>query len=263
MESFCAAELDYVEISVKQHPLDTDSLQDYVDRLLDNGLGICMHPYYNCFGFAKGQEHERLRPDMQAVLGIARETTQRQGWPVVLNFHAAYSSHTASRIEMLADSHAFHNWLMDTVDTLNADVIITTEHQLPAKNLKGRVRIGDNFNELLMMIERVTHSKFGICWDMGHSVMGTVRHERDIAPPEGFCESVKHVHIHDVSFEQVEDHRPIGTADSPLQDYLTRLMAAGYEGNFTMEYNPNEFFDESYTGFLQNSKANFLALLPT
>ncbi|HLA43316.1 MAG TPA: TIM barrel protein, partial [Aggregatilineales bacterium] len=179
---------------------------------------------------------------------------------VNINFHAASGGAAAGRNSLLRQSHAFNCWLIETVERLNADVMITTEHQLPPKSDSTYFRIGDNFPELIEMVAYVDHDRFASCWDMGHSMMRVARYDIETNPPDKYLPLVKHVHIHDVDMTAESDHRPIGTADSPLSIFVALLLDVGYAGAFTMEYQASEFFRGDYVDFLRRSKNALLQL---
>lgn len=256
-EMIAAAGLAYVELALHHDQVDRASLETDIEHWLAAGVQINMHPYYRCAGFGTNSENRHLRPSMQTVLTVAGQVAQQQGRAVVLNFHAASGGGHIPRATLLAQSNAFNQWLVETADTLNADVIITTEHQLPTKPSSTWQRFGDTYDELLAMM--FEHPKFGTCWDMGHSAMGHVLRGADLLPPHAFPATVKHIHCHDVDFAAAKDHRRIGTGDSPLGDYL-RLLP-GYDGCLTMEYSADEFFGDDYTAFLLASKDALLSLL--
>jgi sugar phosphate isomerase/epimerase len=92
--------------------------------------------------------------------------------------------------------------------------------------------------------------------------MAYAYYDADLTPPEAFPALVRHVHIHDVFFtEMPSDHRPIGHGDAPLADFVASLLNAGYTGAFTMEYAPQEMFNEEYAIFLKDSKEALLKLI--
>lgn len=257
-KAFAAAELDYVELAQRQDRLNLAALRADVDALHERGLQVNLHPYYRCRDFGTPAELPHLRPNVRAVLEIAEEIAQAEGRQVVVNFHAA--SGYASREGLLAHSYAFHDWLMETVHAMHANVLITTEHQLPPKVGDGYQRIGDRFSDLLDLRAHQPDPHFFVCWDMGHSAMRHAYYGDALHPPAELLPLVKHVHIHDVDFSQPKDHRLIGTGDSPLQAFVTGLLAAGYGGGFTMEYDPDEFFGAEYADFLRRSKSALLHL---
>jgi sugar phosphate isomerase/epimerase len=257
-EAFEAAGLDFVELALTdERGLNRSALQADVDELHRRGMRVNMHPYYHCAGFGTNSETASLRPNLQAMLQVAADTAQHEGRAINLNFHAA--SGPGQRATLLTQSHDFFHWLMDASDGMN--VIITAEHQLPPKRSSSYVRIGDHFDELLMLKSKNEHESFQICWDMGHSMMRTAHFGDDPLPPSELLPLVRHVHIHDVDMSQPDDHRLIGSADSPLTDLLGGLLSTGYDGSFTMEYSANEFFGPLYANFLSKSHAELQKLI--
>lgn len=259
--AFEAAELDYVELALTdERGLDAAALQADIDELHQRDLWVNMHPYYHCRGFGTEAEVPTLRSNLREALHIAHQAAQHEGRLVNLNFHAASGGvGPFTRQELIAHSHAFHHWLMETADPL--DVIITTEHQLPPVRSHRWMRIGDHFAELLTLKREISHERFQICWDMGHSTMRTAHYGDDPHPPAEFLPLVGHVHIHDVDMSGPEDHRLIGSGDAPLADLVGALLGVGYDGAFTMEYAANEFFGPLYADFLRQSRANLLNVI--
>jgi len=253
------AGLDYIEFGLRKTNLNAEMFRADVKRLHELGLKLNIHPYYECRGFGTPSESSTLRQNIEQVFTIARDAAQYEGRPITLNFHAASGNN--HRQEMIEQSQQFNTWLVETADRLDADVIITTEHQLPPRlEQKNLQRIGDNFDELLTMVQATPHDNFGSCWDMGHSVMQHVQSHANVMPPQKYPTMVKHIHIHDVDFKIPKDHRLISTGQSPLANYLALLPT--YDGSITMEYSASEFFDIDYVEFLQASKTALMALLP-
>jgi sugar phosphate isomerase/epimerase len=253
------AELAYVEISLRHEKLDHAALAADVIAFHQAGLQVNLHPYYEVRGFGTASENPYLRPNLEAVLVIAGEIAQQEGRPVILNFHAASGKRATQREVLLNHSFAFHDWLMETAAVFKADVLITTEHQLPPEPNLDRQRIGDNFAELLDLKAHQPADGFGLCWDMGHSTMRTAHYGDNLFPPKAFLPLVKHVHIHDVDLRQPVDHCLIGEGDAPLGDFVMSLLEVGYQGGWTMEYQVSDIFGEHYSDFLRRSKQALLA----
>lgn len=260
---FVEAELDYIELAIRHNSVDRLALEADVKKLHQHGLQVNIHPYFNCQGFGNSDD-SRLKDNMLAVLEIANTIAQDESRTVLINLHSASGRKSFSgkedRQPLIACSNAFHTWLMETVDKHHFDVQITTEHQLPPSPSEGKIRIGDSFDELLTLRASNPHDRFHLCWDMGHSAMKNAFYGASLYPPHEFVTLVRHVHIHDVEFNKPVDHRLIGSADSPLQDFVQSLLQVGYTGGFTMEYQVDEFFGADYADFLKKSKSALLAL---
>lgn len=250
--------LDYVELAVRRESVNRKDMEADIQKLHAHGLHANFHPYFNCQGFDTTRESATLRERVTTMLELGHLASEGQGRSAVINWHAAAGRTPDKRSDLLQQSHAFHQWMMEAVDELGADVIVTTEHQLPLAPNDSRIRIGDSFAELLTLIEATQHDRFRICWDMGHSTMRYLHHGDDLLPPEEFLPLVRHVHIHDVDFGRTKDHRLIGLGNTPLTDLISGLARINYAGGFTMEYDANEFFDNDYIEFLTTSKANLL-----
>ncbi len=259
LAGWLAAQLDYIELSLKTRHLDAESLHEDIRALHDNGLGVHLHPYYEIRGFDTPKEPGHMRSNLRAVLDIAAETARAQGFPVVMNFHAASGDGPTPRETLHTHSVAFFRWLLAEIADREAEIIITAEHQLPPRPTDAWQRYGDHYAELLALSDAV--AGLGLCWDMGHSAMRSARYSDPLMPPADFFGHVQHVHIHDVERAVPVDHRPIGAGDSPLKDYLAGLMTT-YTGDFTMEYDAREFLGPAYAGFLQQSRQNLLRRMP-
>ncbi len=262
VRAFVEAELDYVELSLKHVGFDRAAFEADITRLHTHGLQVNLHPYFNCQGFGTADEHPHLRESMTSVMEIAHHVAQHESRTVVINLHAASGRRSLPGRDLLINqSFNFHDWLMETVDQRGFDVQITTEHQLPPSPQEGILRIGDSFEELLALRAATPHERFHVCWDMGHSAMRNAFYGANLYPPHELVTLVRHVHIHDVDFEKPLDHRPIGSAGSPLQDFVQSLRQSGYTLGFTMEYQADEFFGDHYADFLKQSRAALLALV--
>lgn len=261
--AFAEAEMNYVELSIRHNTVDRSALTNDVQKLHAVGVQVNLHPYFNCQGFGIS-DSTSLKNNMSAVLEIAHDIAQQESRTVAINLHAASGRRgflgKEDRHPLIEQSNRFHGWLMETVDQRGFDVQITTEHQLPPAPSESTIRIGDSFDELLTLRAATPHERFHLCWDMGHSAMRNAFYDAALYPPHEFVRLVRHVHIHDVNFDQPIDHRPIGSAGSPLQDFVQSLLQAGYTGGFTMEYQADEFFGPQYKDFLKRSKAALLAL---
>ncbi|MFP4323348.1 MAG: sugar phosphate isomerase/epimerase family protein [Anaerolineales bacterium] len=255
-----AAGLDYIELALKSAHLDDASLSTHIEQLQHAGLGVHLHPYYEIRGFGTPSEARYLRQNLTQMLDIAHRAAQTQGYPVVINFHAASGAGTIPRETLHAQSVAFFDWLAEQATGL--DVAVTVEHQLPPRPTDTWQRYGDHYTELLALHAAINQDNVRLCWDMGHSAMRSARYGDDLLPPPDFAAAVRHVHIHDVQHEIPADHRPIGDGETPLGNYLLSLAECGYAGDFTMEYDANEFFGADYTAFLTRSKAALMEILP-
>lgn len=260
-EAFAAAELDYVELALHGQPLQRESLEKDVLYLRERGIRAHFHPYFNCAYFATRREPATLRASITTLLNFARHLAQEEGREVVLNFHAA-SAPIMERSELLEHSYQFYHWLVGLLDVLGEGLLVTTEHQLPPAPREDRIRIGDSYEELLLLAASSSHPRFGLCWDMGHSILHHLYHRSNPIPPPQFLPLVRHVHIHDVDYASQIDHRLIGLGASPLRKFVQLLHRAGYQGAFTMEYPVHEIFGADYALRLRQSRNALLDMVP-
>ncbi|NJL92271.1 MAG: sugar phosphate isomerase/epimerase [Anaerolineae bacterium] len=260
MAAWRAAELDYIELAVKQRAFNWQVLERDVETLHANQLGVRLHPYFNPAGFGTSLESSALRSDILRLLQIARDIAQHEGRPAVINFHAASGTTATARQDLRTQSHDFYDWLLGVTPTYSSEIIITTEFQLPPKPGENILRIGDSFEELQVIKAALAHKHFGFCWDMGHATMRQLFYQANPLPATPFLREVKHVHIHDVDFASRNDHRLIGTGSAPLKQCVQALVRAGYAGGYTMEYHAEEMIAADYGDKLRRSRAALLVL---
>ncbi|MHC4413651.1 MAG: sugar phosphate isomerase/epimerase family protein [Planctomycetota bacterium] len=112
---------------------------------------------------------------------------------------------------------------------------------------EGIQRIGDRYEELL---EVVTGSDCGACWDFGHAVMNARRFETPLDPPKALLRRFVHVHCHDVDGD---DHRPLIHGNVPWPRFLDMLAAHGFDGAVILEVPPANFLADGGLDALKRS----------
>jgi sugar phosphate isomerase/epimerase len=261
LRCFVEAELDFVELSLRKPNLDRTLLEKDIDDLHAHGLKVNLHPYYECRGYGSSEDKSDFGQMLRVVLEIAGNIAQTEGRMVVVNFHAASGNLEHERDNLMAASQAFFERLLKMRRKLKVDVMISTEFQLPPDPGEDKQRIADNFDELLTLVSSIKDKNFGVCWDMGHTVMASELHAGDPYPPFDLLSKIKHVHIHDVKTSKPKDHQLIGTGDAPLAEYLMLLGDEGYTGDITMEYDISDMFSKNYGDFLKQSHTALNELL--
>ena len=83
----------------------------------------------------------------------------------------------------------------------------------------------------------------GVCFDLGHlySNFLTWPECTPFMPPEDFLRAEVHTHIHGVS---LITHWPLTGDNLPLEDYLSALIGAGYQGIYNIELECGRFWRE-------------------
>lgn len=174
---------------------------------------------YNPAGFA-GAKRDELVKLYGPALTFASQLSKKMGRPVTVVVHGA--SGPDHRRAMEKDTVEFLNWV-----TKNYKGVRPAFELLGLKE-EGRIKVGDNKKELVRLTNRCS-SKTGVCWDMGHDVLGGTK-----PIPAGYVKRVTHVHLHDI-MENGKDHAPLRYGNVPYKPWLDKLKAAGFEGTVTLE----------------------------
>ena len=212
-----------------------------VERNMAEGLLTDLHPYLTGEinpGAFVDEDGNACREFVLRALKLADWTSRRQGQTCVLVFHAA-SNYTTKELPIANESRAFYlersqrffEWVERAVAEMGLDVRPVSEFQLPGN--EPFFRIGETFEEVLATVDG---AGLGLCWDTGHSYLGTLRKGGAVYPPPAFVERVAHVHLHDV--QNGHDHRPIGHDTVPYRDHLRLLKDAGFDGQINFELSP-------------------------
>jgi sugar phosphate isomerase/epimerase len=221
LEPLQAAGLTALEFTLHATDRHWPRFEPQIAACAELGLTLCFHapylPPYTLVGFSEDQE-AAIRADYEPMLDLAA----RYG-PTAVVVHGP-GSETRSREALVADTVAFFQWAVPHYPQLT----FTLENLVYKPKLD---RIGEDRAEMLQIAHEVDHERFGFCWDMGHDIMD----ERPVSglTPE-WIGLVRHVHVHDVNREN-HDHYPLVHGRVPYNEWLTALLATGFEGIVSLE----------------------------
>jgi sugar phosphate isomerase/epimerase len=230
--------VEAVETPVGQET-ETAELREHIARCVEAGMKVSLHAYsegtgYNAAFFSPTGQNP-CREVHERFLVLAAEMARLQGCPTIVNIHSASGTPADSRSHLIEQSVAFFTWAADWCRRSAPEVVVTAELQIRNTYKGVCVRIGDNYDELLAIVER---SGVPACWDFGYAFRNTERYGDPLVPPMAFVERVAHVHCHDA---HGDDHRPLVYDTVPWRDFLKLLAAAGFDGRIILEVPTDEF----------------------
>ncbi len=222
--------------------LDTEAqlLNEHLHRCSEAGMIVSLHPYTertdcNPMNFAGTTTNPCLQLHRR-FFEAAAVVADLQQFETVVNIHPAAGPAQRSRREMIERSVRFFDWAREWCSDNAPAVRVVAELQVAPNPDEPIQRIGDNYDELLEIVER---SGVSTCWDFGHAVMNHRRFDTPLNPPESFVDKVAHVHCHDV--DSGEDHKPLLFGAVPWRDFLQRLQAKGFSNTVILEVPPDRF----------------------
>ncbi|MBN1676380.1 MAG: TIM barrel protein [Kiritimatiellae bacterium] len=230
--------MTFVETGILHH-WDADLYRRTAREATNHGLRLNLHPYLreeralNRFA-AHGENVPRAA--LEWALELAAEVSAIQGAPCMVVFHAPsfnerrLAPHERTpREAFIPRVQAIFLWIQDRIRTQRYDIRVSSEHQLPAGAREANL-IGETYDELIRTVEG---TEFGLCWDTGHSFIGTQKLGIPLYPPRAYLEKVAHVHLHDVT--DGRDHQPIIFDGVPVEQHLRLLKEAGFDGDINLE----------------------------
>ena len=83
----------------------------------------------------------------------------------------------------------------------------------------------------------------GVCWDMGHYAYNivTLGLPAETCPVRDILGQVIHTHIHSLHHPELDTHFPLQRTNEPVKSYLAALRAAGYQGIYNIELEPERY----------------------
>lgn len=219
---------------------DDQALREHLRRCCQVGFQVSLHPYTestpsNPALFSPIGDNACLQWHRH-LLELAAEAADLQQAKTVVNIHPAAGPEPRSRRELVEQSVRFFSWAQEWCGQNAPSVRLVAELQI-APNLGEPIqRIGDNYAELLEVVER---SGCEACWDFGHAVMNHRRFNAPKNPPIQLLEKIGHVHCHDVDSQG--DHRPLVFDNVPWSEFLTSIVKSGFDGAVILEVTPSSF----------------------
>lgn len=216
-----AAGLAALEFTLDPNDSCWSRFEALIDACADLGLVLSFHAPYLAPHTLVGFDGDR-RAEIQADYGPMLDIAARYG-PAVVVVHGP-ESETRSREHLVADTVAFFEWALTRYPRL----------EFALENLVSRpegARVGDDRAEMVRIVNIISHSRFGLCWDMGHDI----KDERSITGPDAqWLRLVRHVHVHDVNPEG-DDHCPLVHGRVPYAPWLAGLIGMGFTGIVLLE----------------------------
>ncbi len=230
---------------------EKNQLLDHVRKCSRAGLLVSFHPYtegtaYNLAVFSKSGENP-CRKMHERFFEYGREAASIQEREVVINIHPAAWPPEFSRSDLVDRSVQFFEWSLQWCGRNAPHVRPVAELQYRPEPWESNQRIGDEYDELLQIVER---SGIGACWDFAHAFMNSRRFGHPLQPPVELLRRIVHVHCHDADRE---DHQPLIHGNVPWKEMLKSLMASGFDGTVVLEVPPGHFLASGGTESLECS----------
>lgn len=151
-------------------------------------------------------------------------------------FHALNYTNEYQKCEHENQQIIIFNELCEISKKLNFDILVETlSHNHPFGN-----HIGDDYSEVIKIINNVSHDNFGICWDMGHTKLNSLEEYDNSCLPAEMLRSVKFTHIHSYSeddgIHEIVDHLPLINRKH-INEEIKCLYNSGYDGIYSIETN--------------------------
>ena len=232
-------------------------LHEHVDRCVDAGLQVTLHPYsertiFNPAYFADSDDNP-CRLLHERFFAMAAEAAGRQQAPTVVNIHGAAGTAADQRAHLVERSIAFFTWARAWCQANASQVSVTVELQISPDVDEDNQRIGDRYDELL---DIASQSGVKACWDFGHAYWNARRYDWPILPPPALLDRIGHVHCHDVNDG---DHQALVYHVVPWRDFVKRLIDNGYDERIILEVPPSGFLPAGGLDALTASLAHLRA----
>jgi sugar phosphate isomerase/epimerase len=219
---------------------DSQALSEHLRRCCPVGFQVSLHPYTEKTtsnpAFFSPVEDNLCLQQHRRFFQLAAEAANLQKAPTVVNIHPAAAPEPPSRRELLEQSVRFFSWAREWCRLNAPSVRVVAELQIAPNPDESVRRIGDNYAELLEIVER---SGCQACWDFGHAIMNHRRFNTPRNPPIQLLEKIGHVHCHDVDSQ--DDHRPLVFNNVPWSEFLTSIVKNGFDGIVLLEVPPLRF----------------------
>jgi sugar phosphate isomerase/epimerase len=171
-----------------------------------------------------------------------------------IDFLKDYQEDTIMVVHAHADPHADHATLAEsTARALQriAESIhtgkIPVRVALEINRYHGADTPGTTYDGLLEMAQHAGYSEVGFCWDMGHTHSSVLQHKLPPAPPPEFVKEVIHTHIHGLSSDGTDTHRPLIESNSHIASGVDQLKSCGYSGIYNLELYPMRWGTQNRT----------------
>ncbi|MDK2917847.1 MAG: hypothetical protein PWQ37_580 [Candidatus Petromonas sp.] len=124
---------------------------------------------------------------------------------------------------------SFLDWLLNFIEKKNISIRLAIE---TLKREEERT-IGDNRNDIYIILNEFQSPKLGICWDMCHDF--TNYYPGKIPHDDEFYQNIIYSHIHGVNLEQSISHIPVKDSDLDFLEQLNFLLNKDYDGVLNLE----------------------------
>jgi sugar phosphate isomerase/epimerase len=220
---------------------DFSALAAHIRMCTKAGIRVSLHPYTegtpcNPAHFSKLDPY--CRQFHTRVFMAAEEAAVRQGRKAVVNVHGAAGVNGSDRRTLVDESIRFFTWSREWCAENAPQVTVVAELQFRPHANEPIQRIGDNYEELIELVER---TRVDACLDLGHAYMNASRFGVPLEPPAELLKRVVHVHCHDA--DEI-DHRPLVHDRVPCERVLRSAIEHGFDGTVVLEV-PPEIYVES------------------
>lgn len=221
-----------LELTLPNCPRDEDFFA-FAGELLGRGFGLSFHtPYPDALDlqdFVDGRD--RVGDYYRAWLRSLRMLSLRVPGPVLV-VHGVNAAGVTPAVQSRAraTSVAFLRWL--AAESIRLETPLRLAFEVRPRR-QAWTKIGSTCAEVLAVVDEVSATDVGICWDVGHTIVNRARHDDTWPPPKAFTERTIHTHLHQATAER--DHLPVTPPAPRLREALGLLASVGYEETLTLE----------------------------
>ncbi|MCS7463494.1 sugar phosphate isomerase/epimerase [Paenibacillus doosanensis] len=228
-----------VEVRILPRGADEWAYRDLIQLIWDTGLQLTVHGHVA--GEHPGTSFAEIYPSMSYILKHFHK--YQSGLTMALH---AFDAKTGSEEELHRQTVALLGEWTALIDAESLPLRIGIENN---RKKASKVDPGDSIGGVLRIVSEVNHPAVGVTWDMGHFYSNLLDAHQLKAPPEElltdlpdaeFVARAVHTHIHGIG--KTGTHNPLTERSSlPLEQYVSALRQAGYDGVYNLELTMNKF----------------------
>ncbi|MDZ7318161.1 MAG: sugar phosphate isomerase/epimerase [candidate division KSB1 bacterium] len=241
--------IESIEIKLTEH-LSLPLLFQAIEKLVRLGFHVTFHASGR---FRFPEDIQAQLENLSALANFIKSRFQQQ--PIIV-IHPL-NSKTQSRAELMMQTLAYLKQLHGYAGAIPAHFALEI---LRNRADSPKIHIGDSYQEVLDILNRVGDGNWGICWDFGHAIAMYQRGLQNEFPPPEFIKKVIHCHVHDCSNQKT--HLPLGMGSVPIEQNIQLLQQNNYNGILNLELVPHKIDDPwNFMDYVQQSVARIYQLL--
>ncbi len=211
-----------------------DKLKKLINFFVKNELQVTFH--YN----SKNKLNLKDDNDYEALLQMYKDDlviiynnlqTLNINYQIPIVFHAPEYSNEWDKHNHQEKLIKIFRELSNFSKQLNFVIVIET---LSNNHPKGN-HIGDDVEELELLVNNIDNDNFGICWDIGHTRLNNIENNSSLYLTPNLLKKVKFTHIHNIVEKSKSiDHLPLTNLDYQRAE-LECLIKNNYHGIYSLE----------------------------